>query len=213
MDLVTVDGYIWECECSSETNVKVHVGHKLGLRYNKQTLYACGCACACVFVCVCMCVCIRVCVHVHSCVCMEKKDKEWVHVLFLPGFTHRVDKQSIPIKASCSPGDCALSDHIIFWKTPEWLIVIWRKQNHAGTASVVWEAGEGWGWVADWLQVSPERYSRLVKRGRRSEEGEAINSRRRPSLPLLLHVGLGDKLIMWLRLIRWCWGKFVTVKL
>lgn len=62
--------------------------------------------------------------------------------------------------------------------------------------------------MAHWLQVSPERSTANSvtagwrRRGGAGAEGTAINPGCSHGLPLVLHVGWGDKLIMWLRLIR-----------
>ena len=93
--------------------------------------------------------------------CMEKKEGEWVHVLLLLGFTHWADKQSIPIKASCSPGGCrrgrAPSDHIILWKPPQRLADCDLKGNRALQEQLVWPgSGERAVGAAVWLQLSPE---------------------------------------------------------
>ena len=75
----------------------------------------------------------------------------------------------------------------------------------------MWAGSGNWGGVgvADWLQMSPESSAEnntmaevLDRGGWDQENGEAINPVCSPGLLLLLHVGRGDKLIMWLRLIR-----------
>lgn len=75
---------------------------------------------------------------------------------------------------------------------------------------MAWQRGERGVGVAGWLQLSPETSTENSVTaeveggggGRRREEAKAINPGFSPGLPLLLHVGRGGKLIMWLRLIR-----------
>lgn len=79
---------------------------------------------------------------------------------------------------------------------------------------MAWQRGERGVGVAVWLQLSPETSTENGVTaeveggggggggGRRREEAKAINPGFSPGLPLLLHVGRGGKLIMWLRLIR-----------
>lgn len=66
-----------------------------------------------------------------SCACMGKKGAiEWVHALFLLGFTYWADKQSIPIKASCRPGVCR-KGAVLHWITSSFLTK--KKKNNPPT--------------------------------------------------------------------------------
>lgn len=154
----------------------------------------------------CMCVCVHLGAYIP--LFLSKIEKEWVHVLFLQSFTHWMDKQSIPIKASCSPGDCrriyAPSDHIILWKSLEWPIVMRRKRPPSRTTSVGWPRKGGGG--------SGNRLVPSYSRKFHSDEcwwrcwssGICWEDACSRGLPLLLRVGQGGKLIVWWGLIRWC---------
>lgn len=84
-------------------------------------------------------------------------------------------------------GLCSIGSHHPFNSplTPEWLIVIWRKQAPLGTTSVGWQPrGEGRGGVvADWLQVSAESFKQRYGGGIAGEGGA-----RRRVRPLILVV-------------------------
>lgn len=70
-----------------------------------------------------------------------------------------------------------------------------------------WQQGERRGCQSGskLVQKVPQKIVLQMRRkegGGRREAGKTINPGCSPGLPLLLHVGRGGKLIMWLRLIR-----------
>lgn len=80
-----------------------------------------------------------------------------------------------------------------FEKPQDWLIV---NQGPSGTTSVR-QQGERWGWQAD--SNSKKYHWKQLRWKERSGESPGGGW-----LRLCMHVGRGGKLIMWLRLIRWC---------
>lgn len=108
-----------------------------------------------------------------------------------------------------------------FEKPPPRLADCDLKGNRALQEQLVWPGSgerEGWGWQSgsNLVQKLPQKIVLQLRwreeeeegdgggggGGRRREEAKAINRGFSPGLPLLLHVGRGGKLIMWLRLIR-----------
>lgn len=126
----------------------------------------------------------------------EKKGAiEWVHALFLLGFTYWADKQSIPIKASCRPGVCrkglcSIGSHHPFNQKKQ-------KKKQPSNTGWLWPEGSGGPSGADtaWSIEMHGKSGRLVPTGssQKSTSENGWGGRRGKEwrgLRLWLHVGV-----------------------
>lgn len=133
-----------------------------------------------------------------TCIHSNQEENEWMCVI--SAGLHILSRQSIPIKASCSPGDCrggpcsAGSNHPLKTTKIGWL---WLEGN-AGSFRNEW----GRGGVGTLAPSEPKELETTMAEGGGGLGGEWRGAG-------WLCVEWGSKLIMWLRLIRWCWGKSV----